>query len=85
MRVIVVFDVLEEYREVRDRLREFLKDMGGTFLQYSVYVADLDERGVERLLRGIRRILRRGAGRVDVLFPCERCLSKIRVLNTYEL
>ena len=58
MKVIVVFDILEEYREVRDELRKFLKDMGGVFLQYSVYEADLDPEGVRRLLRGIKRILR---------------------------
>ena len=85
MKVVVVFDVLEEYREVRDELREFLKDMGGVFLQYSVYVAELDERGVEELLRGVRRILRKGGGRVDVVFPCRRCSSKIRILDTYEV
>ena len=85
MKVIVVFDILEEYREVRDELRKFLKDMGGVFLQYSVYEADLDPEGVRRLLRGIKRILRKGGGRVDVIFPCERCYSRIRVLDTYGL
>ena len=85
MKVIVVFDVLEEYREVRDRLREFLKDTGGEFLQYSVYVAELDEKEVRELLKGVRKILRRGGGRVDVLFPCRRCSSRIKIVDTYEV
>ena len=85
MKVIVVFDVLEEYREVRDELRRFLKDMGGEFRQYSVYEADLSEREVRALLKGIRRILRRGGGRVDVVFPCSRCYKRIKTLDTYEI
>jgi len=85
VKVIVVFDVLEEYREVRDELREFLKDMGGEFRQYSVYEADLSEREVRALLKGIRRILRRGGGRVDIVFPCSQCYRKMRTLDTYEI
>ncbi|RLE74384.1 MAG: CRISPR-associated endonuclease Cas2 [Thermoprotei archaeon] len=85
VKVIVVFDILEEYREVRDELREYLKDIGGNFLQYSVYVADLDKRGVEALIKGIRRILKKGGGRVDILFPCKKCYNNIKTINTYHI
>lgn len=85
MKVVVVFDILEEYREVRDELREFLKDIGGEFLQYSVYVADLDKSEVRMLLKGVRRILEKGGGRVDVIFPCRRCFSSIKTIDTYRI
>ena len=49
VKIIVVFDVLEEYREVRDELRRYLKDRGGFFRQYSVYEVDLPEREVSSL------------------------------------
>ena len=85
VKIIVVFDVLEEYREVRDELRRYLKDRGGFFRQYSVYEVDLPEREVSSFLGGIRRIIRKGAGRVEVLFPCSRCYSGIVEFDTYDL
>lgn len=85
VKIIVVFDVLEEYREVRDELRRYLKDRGGFFRQYSVYEIDLPQREVASFLRGVRRIIRKGAGRVEVLFPCSRCYSGIVELDTYDL
>ncbi|RLE64004.1 MAG: CRISPR-associated endonuclease Cas2 [Thermoprotei archaeon] len=85
MKVVVIFDILEEYREVRNELREFLKDMGGEFLQYSVYVADLDKSEVRILLKGIEKILRKGGGRIDIIFPCKRCFSNIKTVDTYRI
>lgn len=83
MKVIVVYDIPVEHNRLRSEVREFLKDMGGSFIQYSVYEADLDEEGVGRLLRGLERILRKGGGKIDVFFPCEKCYSEIRVIDTY--
>ena len=85
MKVIIVFDILEEYRKVRDELRIFLKDFGGRFLQYSVYELDCDRETLEKIRKGIERILKKGGGRVDILLPCNRCYDKIKIIDTYEL
>ncbi|RLF08876.1 MAG: CRISPR-associated endonuclease Cas2 [Thermoprotei archaeon] len=85
MRVIVVFDIPVEHNKLRDELRELLKNYGGTFLEYSVYETELDERVVVELIEKVRRLLRRGAGRVDFVFPCERCYRKIIVVDTTQL
>lgn len=85
MKIIVVFDVMEEYREVRDELRRFLKDLGGRFLQYSVYEVDGGTALLETLRRGVEKIISKGGGRVDILIPCKRCYSRIKTFTTYEL
>jgi len=85
MKIIVVFDILEEYSKVRDELRTFLKDFGGRFLQYSVYELDGDAETLERIKAGIDKILRKGGGRVDILLPCRMCYSKIMIVDTYKL
>jgi len=83
MKVIVVYDIPVEYPRLRDMVREFLKDLGGTFIQYSVYEADLDEEGLRELISGLEALLRRGGGKVDIFLPCSRCYSKIRIIDTY--
>ena len=80
-----MFDIPVEYNKLRDELRELLKNYGGTFLEYSVYETELDERVIAELIRKVRRLLHKGAGRVDFVFPCERCYKKIIVLDTTQL
>ncbi len=85
MKVIVVFDILEEYRDVRDELRRFLKDFGGVFLEYSVYELDCDNDTFIKLKNGVKKILEKGGGRVDILLPCKKCYNKIKIVDTYKL
>ena len=82
MRVVVVFDVPVEHDRLRDRLRRLLKDYGGEFVEYSVYETELDEEAVRELIERVRRLIRSGAGRVDFVFPCERCYRRIIVVDT---
>lgn len=84
MKVVVVYDIPVEHDRLRTEIREFLKDMGGRFIQYSIYEAELDEEGVERLLRGLERLLKKGGGKVDVFFPCKKCYAEIRIIDTYK-
>ncbi len=85
MKVIVVFDIPVEYDKLRREVREYLKDFGGSFLQYSVYTLDCDEKVLERIVSGINRILTKGGGRVDIFIPCKKCFDKVRVVDTYEV
>ncbi len=81
MKILVVYDVSEEYENVRRRLRETLKDYGGIFLEYSVYMVELDKQGLHALIRDIRRVIRRADARVDILIPCRECLRKLLTFN----
>jgi len=81
VRVVVVFDVPVGYDWLRDELRERLKDFGGVFLQRSVYEIECDWSVFEKLLRVVESVLRKGAGRVDFIFPCGKCYSGIRVIG----
>ncbi len=80
MKVIVVYDITED--DARTRLREYLKDLGGRWLQYSVFELDLNPQQLERLEREVRRILRRATGDVRILKPCSQCYQKIRHIST---
>lgn len=81
MKVIVIFDVPVGYDWLRDRLREKLKDFGGTFLQRSVYEIDCDWKTFGKLYRVVDSVLRKGAGRVDFIFPCAKCYRNIRIIG----
>ena len=81
MRVYVIYDVHEEYESVRNKLREKLKDFGGIFVEYSVYVTDLNSRDLSRMLKIIRTLIRGSKARVDIILPCSKCLSRIKIIG----
>ncbi len=84
MKIVVVYDIPVEHNKLRTEVREFLRDMGGTFIQYSVYETDLDERGLERLVRGLEAILEKGSGKIDIFLPCNQCYRGRKIIDTYE-
>lgn len=84
MKVIVVYDIPVEYGRLRNEVRNFLKDIGGRFIEYSVYEADLDPEEIERMIEGLRLLLKKGGGKIDIFFPCKKCYSNIIVIDTYE-
>ena len=85
MKVYVIYDVHEEFESTRNRLRERLKDFGGVFLEYSVYVADLNPRDLSRMLKMIRRVIKGSKARVDIVIPCLRCLDRVRIIGISEV
>ena len=78
MKVIVVYDIPEEWGEVRRRLREALKNMGGVFRQLSVYEIDLEPRELPRLVEVVKAYVESCGGRAEIIQPCARCYAKIR-------
>jgi len=81
VKVIVVYDVSEEYEEERRELRELLESLGGRWLQYSVYMVETTEKGVERILRKAREIARRREATIHVIPVCERCLKGVKQIG----
>jgi len=78
MKVVVVYDIPVEYNECRSKLREYLKNFGGVFWQFSVYEVDVTKSELDRLIRGIESIVKNCEGRVEIIFPCKSCYEKIR-------
>lgn len=77
--MIVVYDIPKEFDHKRAELREYLKDWGGVFRQYSVYELDIPREDLERLVSGIKRVLRGVESyRVVVVTPCRSCYQKIK-------
>ncbi len=80
MKIIVVYDITED--EVRNQLREYLKDLGGTWLQYSVFELDLTPQQIEKMTETLKRILSKGTGDIRILKPCKQCYQKIKHITT---
>ncbi|RLF09579.1 MAG: CRISPR-associated endonuclease Cas2 [Thermoprotei archaeon] len=78
VRIVVVYDIPVEHEDYRRRLREYLKNFGGKFLQLSVYEVEVSRRELDELIRGVEAIVRGCEGKVKVLFPCRSCYEKIR-------
>lgn len=84
MKVYVIYDVHEEYEAVRNKLREKLKDFGGIFVEYSVYLVDLNFKDLSKMLRVIRAVIKGSKARVDIIMPCSKCFNNIRIIGILE-
>ena len=85
MKVIVVYDIPVECEKLRKEVREYLKNFGGIFVEYSVYFLDIEERDFKILVNGLRKLLKKCGGRVDIIRPCKRCFSGIKIIDTTKL
>jgi len=85
MKIIIVFDIPVEYNWLRDKIRNLLKDYGGKFLEYSVYETDIDEKVFEILYERLEKLLHKGGGRIDIVFPCKSCYRKILLIDTTQI
>jgi len=79
-KVLIVYDISED--EVRDEVRDYLKNMGGRWLQYSVFELELEQDLLEEVAGVLRRILRKGTGDIRILRPCKRCYTEITHITT---
>ena len=82
MKVVVVYDIPEEFEEVRRRLREALKNLGGVFRQLSVYEVDLVPRELGRLVELVKAYVESCGGRAEIIPTCSSCYSKIRSVGS---
>lgn len=80
--VVVVYDISNDRR--RTRLHDTLLDYG-TPVQYSVFECLLDEEGLQRLRRAVRRVIRPRVDRVRYYYLCQACLKKVEVTSGVEV
>lgn len=75
MLYIVVYDVSSD--EDRDRIREVLKNWGGSRIQYSAFKIRLEPAELNQLLQVLRRLLGEGKGSIMAIPVCKACEAKL--------
>ena len=68
MLYVVVYDVDDD--QVRDRVRELLKNWGGTRVQYSAFHLELEEPQLVELLQIIERLIEGSNAQVTAIPVC---------------
>jgi CRISPR-associated protein Cas2 len=81
MRYVVCYDIADDHR--RNRLAEALKNYGQR-VQYSVFVADLDDSLAARMLEDVRRAIDPDEDKVHVFLLCRACCGKMQEIGLAE-
>lgn len=78
VRIIVIYDVPVEYDYKRSEIREYLKNYGGVFRQYSVYEVELTGDELGQIAEELSRIVKGVPCKIEIVAPCRRCYESIR-------
>ena len=81
MKIIVVYDIPKEHDDKRRTLREYLKNYGGKFIQYSVYEIEIKSNELKYMIKGIKRIIRKIPCKILIIKPCKQCQQKIKQIG----
>jgi CRISPR-associated protein Cas2 len=81
MRYIICYDVTEDHR--RNRVADKLKDFGRR-IQFSVFVADLDEALAHKMMEEVRREVDPEQDKIHVFLMCRACSAKTEVMGLAE-
>lgn len=76
---ILVYDVSDD--DIRDKIRELIKNWGGIRFQYSAFMIDLSEVELSELLRISARLISDCRGSVMAIPICKRDLNKLIILG----
>ena len=80
--IVVVYDISNDRR--RTKLHDVLLDYG-TPVQYSVFECLLDDEGLARMKRAVRKVIRPRVDRVRYYYLCQGCLSKVEITSGVEV
>lgn len=81
MRYIICYDITDDHR--RNRIADTLKDYGQR-VQYSVFVADLDDALAHRMMEAVRREISAENDKVHFFVLCRSCCGKGQLLGLAE-
>ncbi|MCS7365606.1 MAG: CRISPR-associated endonuclease Cas2 [archaeon GB-1867-035] len=76
---ILVYDVSDD--DIRDKVRELIKNWGGIRFQYSAFMIDLSEIELNELLKISARLISDCRGNVVAIPICKRDLDKLIILG----
>lgn len=74
MHYILVYDVSED--DVRDRLRKLLENYGAKRIQYSAFIAELEEPQLIEIMQKAERLLRGANGSLIAIPACSKDVEK---------
>jgi CRISPR-associated protein Cas2 len=80
--VVVVYDISNDRR--RTKLHDVLLDYGRP-VQYSVFECLLDDEGLARMKRAVRKVIRPRVDRVRYYYLCQGCLDKVEITSGVEV
>jgi len=80
--VVVVYDISNDRR--RTKLHDALLQHGNP-VQYSVFECLLDEEGLARMKRAVRKVIRPKVDQVRYYYLCQACLKKVEVTSGPEV
>ncbi len=80
---ILVYDVSDD--DIRDKIRDLIRNWGGVRFQYSAFMIDLSEVELDELLRISARLISDCRGSVMAIPVCRRDLDKLIILGEYSL
>jgi len=80
--IVVVYDISSDRR--RTKLHNVLLDYG-TPVQYSVFECLLDEEGLTRMKRAVKKVIRPRVDRVRYYYLCHSCLKKVEITSGVEV
>ena len=80
MLYVVVYDVAED--EVRDRIRELLKNWGGLRVQYSAFHLEVEEAQLIQLLQIVERLIEGCDAQVTAIPVCRGDVEKTVFLGS---
>lgn len=78
MRYLVCYDVTDDHR--RNRIADTLKDYGAR-IQFSVFLADLDDALTLRMIEALKREIDAGQDKVHIFPLCRACSAKALMLG----
>jgi len=76
--VVVVYDISNDRR--RTKLHDALLNYG-TPVQYSVFECLLDDDGLARMKRAVKKVIRPRVDRVRYYYLCQSCLKKVEITS----
>jgi CRISPR-associated protein Cas2 len=80
--IVVVYDISHNRR--RTKLHNTLKDFG-TPVQYSVFECLLDKKGMQRMQRAVKKVIKPRLDRVRYYYLCQQCLQQVQVTSGPEV
>jgi CRISPR-associated protein Cas2 len=81
MRYMVCYDVTDDHR--RNRIADTLKDYGSR-IQFSVFLADLDDALTGRMINALKREINADQDKVHIFPLCRSCSAKALMLGLAE-
>jgi len=70
MKYLIVYDISSD--RLRERVRGYLKDMGGERIQYSGFIFNCSEREIENIIKHIKKMVETRKAKIIAIPICKK-------------